>query len=333
MSMLAYGFQEALASLVRGGRGAIMSMGTIAIAFLALGGFLLITSNLQRVAQLWMDSAEVSVFLRDDISGDARTAIESQLQQDAAALRVDYVTKEEAVERFRGDFPELADVATTLGTNPFPASFEVRLRPGSRVADDAARLSTSIVALDGVADVQFDRRWLERVLSLIAGVRVAGLAVTVVLLLGAAFTVTAVVRLSLHARRDELDIMQLVGAPISFIRGPFVIEGLLLGGIGALLAILGLAAAFGARPGMAGRRLGGTARRPGGELPVVARYGTAYRGRACGGIDGRARGFTRRPLTRVNRPLYTWRRRTCRGYGTASRVSSPTATRRCRYRH
>ena len=252
MSMLAYGFQEALASLVRGGRGAIMSMGTIAIAFLALGGFLLITSNLQRVAQLWMDSAEVSVFLRDDISGGARTAIESQLQQDSAALRVDYVTKEEAVERFRGDFPELADVATTLGTNPFPASFEVRLRPGSRVADDAARLSTSIVALDGVADVQFDRRWLERVLSLIAGVRVAGLAMTVVLLLGAAFTVTAVVRLSLHARRDELDIMQLVGAPISFIRGPFVIEGLLLGGIGALLAILGLAAAFGAVQGWLG---------------------------------------------------------------------------------
>jgi cell division transport system permease protein len=252
VSMLAYGFQEALASLVRGGRGAVMSMGTIAIAFLALGGFLLITSNLQQVARLWMDSAEVSVFLRDDISGAARAAIESQLRQDAAALRVDYVTKEEAEERFREDFPELADVATTLGTNPFPASFDVRLRPGPRAADDAARLSTGVVALDGVADVQFDRRWLERVLSLIAGLRAAGFAVTVVLLLGAAFTVTAVVRLSLHARRDELDIMQLVGAPIAFIRGPFVIEGLLLGGIGALLAILGLATAFWALQGRLG---------------------------------------------------------------------------------
>jgi len=101
----------------------------------------------------------------------------------------------------------------------------VRLRPGA-----------------GVADVQFDRQWLERVLSLIAGVRMAGLAVTVVLLLGAAFTVTAVVRLSLHERRDELDIMQLVGAPMAFIRGPFVVEGLLLGGMGALLALLMLGA-------------------------------------------------------------------------------------------
>ena len=115
---------------MRGGRGAVMSMGTIAIAFLALGGFLLITSNLQQVAQLWMDSAEVSVFLRDDISEVARTAIDAELQRDGAALRVDYVTKDAAVERFRGDFPELADVATTLGANPFPASFEVRLRPG-----------------------------------------------------------------------------------------------------------------------------------------------------------------------------------------------------------
>jgi cell division transport system permease protein len=82
------------------------------------------------------------------------------------------------------------------------------------------------------------------VLSLLAGVRVAGLAVTVVLLLGAAFTVTAVVRLSLHARRDELDIMQLVGAPFGFIRGPFIVEGLLLGGIGAVVALAVLGFAF-----------------------------------------------------------------------------------------
>jgi len=244
VSMLNYGFQEALASLVRGGRGALMSMGTIAIAFLALGGFLLLTSNLQQVAQLWMDSAEVSVFLKDDITEASRGAIDQQIQQDGAAVGVNYLTKADAIARFRADFPELADVAVTLGTNPFPASFEVRLRPGSRVAEEAARLSKSVAAMEGVADVQFDRRWLERVLSLIAGIRVAGLAVTVVLLLGAAFTVTAVVRLSLHARRNELDIMQLVGAPISFIRGPFVIEGLMLGGIGALLAIVGLAATF-----------------------------------------------------------------------------------------
>jgi cell division transport system permease protein len=244
MSMLAYAFEEALASLARGGRAAAMSMGTIAIAFLALGGFLLISANLQRMVQRWMESAEVSVFLRDDITDRSRSEIEQRLKDEAAALQVDFITKDEALDRFQADFPELADITPTLGANPFPASFEVRLRPGASVADEAAALATRVSELNGVADVQFDRRWLERVLSFIAGVRVAGFALTVVLLLGAAFTVTAVVRLSLHARRDELDIMQLVGAPFGFIRGPFVVEGLLLGGIGALLALLVLGGGY-----------------------------------------------------------------------------------------
>lgn len=249
MSLLAFAFDEARASLIRGGRGAIMSIGTIAIAFLALGGFLLVTTNLQQFVRQWMESAELSVFLRDDIGETEREAVRSRLSGDAGVLSVDYLSKEAALERFRSDFPELADVSSTIGTNPFPASFEVRLRPGSGVADTAAALSDAVTPLDGVADVQFDRRWLERVLSLIAGVRAAGYAVTVVLLLGAAFTVTAVVRLSLHARRDELDIMQLVGAPMGFIRGPFIIEGLLLGGIGSVVALLVLRAGFWALQG------------------------------------------------------------------------------------
>jgi cell division transport system permease protein len=252
VSLLAFAFEEARASLVRGGRGAVMSIGTIAIAFLALGGFLLVTTNLQRFVRQWMESAELSVFLRDDIDKAERDAVRTRLSGDAAVLSVDYLSKEAALERFRTDFPELADVSTTIGANPFPASFEVRLRPGPDVADTAAALSQAVMPLDGVADVQFDRRWLERVLSLIAGVRAAGFAVTVVLLLGAAFTVTAVVRLSLHARRDELDIMQLVGAPFGFIRGPFIVEGLLLGGIGALLALVALRIGFWALQGWLG---------------------------------------------------------------------------------
>ena len=257
MSVLAYAFQEARASLVRGGRGALMSVGTIAIAFLALGGFLLVTANLQRFVQQWMESAELSVYLRDDIADSERESVRARLAEDAAVLSVDYLTKDAALERFRADFPELADVSAGVGGNPFPASFEVRLRPGPGVADNAAALSGAVMPLGGVADVQFDRQWLERVLSLIAGIRMAGLAVTIVLLLGAAFTVTAVVRLSLHERRDELDIMQLVGAPMAFIRGPFVVEGLLLGGMGAIVALAALGLGFGTLRSWLGREAAG----------------------------------------------------------------------------
>jgi cell division transport system permease protein len=242
--VIRYSLEEAMASLRRSGRAAAMSTGTIAIAFLALGGFLLVSGNLQRAVQRWMEAAEVSVFLRDEIDANQVAAVEAAIEARPGVAAVEFVDKEEALARFRSGFPELADVATSLERNPFPASFDVRLRPGPDAAAEAEAVSAEVARLDGVADVQFDRRWLERALALLAGARFAALTVAVVLLLGAAFTVAAVVRLSLQARRDELDIMQLVGAPMSVIRGPFVVEGLILGGAGALLALGALALGF-----------------------------------------------------------------------------------------
>jgi cell division transport system permease protein len=242
--MIRYSFEEAFASLRRSGRAVAMSIGTIAIAFLALGGFLLASGNLQRAVQRWMEAAEVSVFLRDEVGAAELEAIEAALKSRPGVLAVDFVDKDEALAKFRSDFPELADVTPTLDRNPFPASFDVRLRPGPGAAAEAEAVSADVGGLDGVADVEFDRRWLERALALLTGARFVGLTVAVVLLIGAAFTVAAVVRLSLQARRDEIDIMQLVGAPMSVIRGPFVVEGLILGGAGALVALGGLGLGF-----------------------------------------------------------------------------------------
>jgi cell division transport system permease protein len=89
-----------------------------------------------------------------------------------------------------------------------------------------------------VADVRYDREWLSRLNALLTGIRVSGVTIAAVLVLGAAFTVAAVVRLSLFARRDEIEIMRLVGAPFSYIRGPSVAEGTLIGGAGAAVALL-----------------------------------------------------------------------------------------------
>jgi cell division transport system permease protein len=95
-----------------------------------------------------------------------------------------------------------------------------------------------------VADVRYDRQWLNRLVAAIKIIRGVGLVLGALLTLAAALTVANVVRLALFARRDEIDIMQLVGAPPVFIRGPFVMEGVLQGGIGALGALVVLAVAF-----------------------------------------------------------------------------------------
>jgi cell division transport system permease protein len=98
--------------------------------------------------------------------------------------------------------------------------------------------------LSGVVDVRYDREWIARIGSALGTFRAAGLALAALMAVVAAVTVAAVVRLGLDARRDEIEIMELVGAPLSFIRGPFVAEGLLQGGVGALLALAALGAVF-----------------------------------------------------------------------------------------
>lgn len=237
MSALGYAFREALVSLRRSGRSAAMSMGTIAVAFLTLGGFLLVSANLQSVVDRWASAAEMSVYLRDDHDADTREALLQELRGHFAVAGVEYVSKEQALQRFKTDFPELADVAVTT-ENPFPPSIEVRLRTDPESSGAADAMAEQLTERDAVVDVRYDQQWISRLLAVLTSIRVAGFVVAGVLMLGAAFTVTAVVRLSLQARHEELDIMQLVGAPFSFIRGPAIAEGTLLGGVGALLSLV-----------------------------------------------------------------------------------------------
>jgi cell division transport system permease protein len=245
MAALRYAFEEAMHALWRGRQSGILSTATIALALFVLGAFLLITSNLERLGDEWSRSAEMSVFLRDDITAEERAAIERLLAPSDSVLSHDYVSKADAVARFKQTFTELATSVDGLGENPLPASYDVRLKPGPNGGSDAVdTLVAKLRPAPGVADVRYDRQWLNRLLTAIGVIRGAGLLLTSVLTLAAALTVANVVRLGLYARRDELDIMQLVGAPQVYVRGPFVMEGVLQGGIGALAAVAVLGLAF-----------------------------------------------------------------------------------------
>jgi cell division transport system permease protein len=257
VTVVGYSFEEALISLRRSGRSALVSIGTIAIAFMTLGGFLLASVNVQHVLDQWLQAAEMSVYLHEGATEQERVALEAFLKEQPAVAEVEYVSKERALERFRTDFPELSDVTTSVGQNPFPAALEVRLRTenGGDAAADA--LARDVGGRPGVGDVRYDRRWLARLVGMVTTARLAAALAAGILMLGAAFTVMAVVRLSLYARRDELEIMQLVGAPFSYIRGPAVVEGLLLGGIGATVALIAISILYSTVSRWLGGDLGG----------------------------------------------------------------------------
>jgi len=186
----------------------------------------------------------MSVYLEDHVTDAERKAIESALTPSETVVAHEYVSKENALGRFKQTFSDLAGSIGTLGENPLPASYEVRLRTGPAAEAGVEALGARLRGTPGVADVRYDRQWLSRLMSAIAVIRGVGLVMGAVLTIAAALTVASVVRLALHARRDEIEIMQLVGAPSAYVRGPFVMEGIIQGGVGALAAVLALGATF-----------------------------------------------------------------------------------------
>jgi cell division transport system permease protein len=244
MRALRYSFDEAVASLWRGRQSGLLSTATIAVALFVLGGFLLVTSNLERLGLEWSRAAELSVYVNDGVTAEQRSAIERMLAPGDLVATYEFVSKADALKRFKQTFADLTATVDSLDNNPMPASYEVRLRPSANAQADLDTLSARLRQAPGVSDVRYDRQWLDRLLVAVGTVRSIGLVLGALLTLAAALTVANVVRLALYARSDELEIMHLVGAPAVYVRGPFVMEGVLQGGIGAAAALAALAVVF-----------------------------------------------------------------------------------------
>jgi cell division transport system permease protein len=236
MRSLEYAFRQGGASLWRSRGSSAFAVLAIALALIVLGALLIVTWNVEQLIARWTAAAEFSVYLRDDATSEQREAIEMAIDQSGLAAGREFVSKAEALTRFRREFAELAELTSGFDENPFPASIEVRVRTGAD-HDNAEGVVKRLIAMPGVADARYDRDWLARLGTGLGTIRAAGFSLALLMAVAAAVTVATVVRLGLRARRDELEIMELVGAPLAFIRGPFVAEGFLQGGIGALLAI------------------------------------------------------------------------------------------------
>ncbi|MDA1185019.1 MAG: permease-like cell division protein FtsX [Acidobacteria bacterium] len=237
MRAISYAFQEGWKSLCRGRGSSALAVVAIALAIIVLGALLLVTWNVERLLAQWTSATELSVYLRDDTTSEQRGAIEALIDASGVAAGREYVSKADALVRFRREFADLESLTAGFDENPFPASVEVQLRADTETDGRADALVRQAAELPGVADVRYDREWLARIASGLSAIRGAGLALGALMALAASLTVASVVRLGLQWRREEIEIMQLVGSPMAFIRGPFVAEGVLQGGLGALIAM------------------------------------------------------------------------------------------------
>jgi cell division transport system permease protein len=234
---------EGATSLTRGWRTSVLSLATIVAAVFVLGAVLLVSSTVERALDRWSRSAGLSVFLEPSATDDARRAIERALAEHPRIAGIAFVTAEAAAERFARSFPDLASLAVRPGAPVLPASFEARVRPeGGEVEIQA--LADRLARLPGVADVSYDRGLIDRLSQMARVGRAVAFVLVAVLALAAGLAVVSVVGLSYVARRDDVEVLTLVGAPLGAIRGPFVAEGWLQATAGAVIACLLLAGGF-----------------------------------------------------------------------------------------
>ncbi|MDQ3070991.1 MAG: permease-like cell division protein FtsX [Acidobacteriota bacterium] len=243
MGLARYAWREGSTSLWRGRRAAIVAMAAITAVVFVAGAFLVVSLNARRIVRGWSASAEMSIYLADDAPAGAVQELGQWIENSGMAHTVEYVSRDDAFGRFRRDFPGLAGIAgESASDHPLPASFEVQLRPEAASGAVFDAWVGDVRARRGVIDVRYDLEWLSRLQRLVRTIEVTGFAIVAILGFAAALTVASVVRLAAASRADEIDIMRLVGAPLSTIRAPFMVEGLLQGALGALLALALLAA-------------------------------------------------------------------------------------------
>ncbi len=233
---------------IRGMRGnptvTLLSVITITVSLLTLGTFLLLYQNLREAAVTWGGKMQVVAYLAEGMGPDEVNRLSESISRLPEVSAVKYVSREDALARFRGDLGGQAGILEGLSRNPLPASLEVTLREGSTSPGGVRAFAGKVGGISGVEDVQYGEEWIAQYGAFIDFLRIVGLLLGAFLLAGSVLVVASTIRLAVYARREELEILALVGASKPFVRIPFLIEGILQGVLGGGLAVGILYGAF-----------------------------------------------------------------------------------------
>lgn len=239
--MLGFLVGEALRDVRRAGRVGVSAVLLITLALAALGTFWLASLNLGRAVTQWGERLRVVAFFKPDVS-DPAALVRKVAAMDGVG-RVRYVSKAEALATLKRSLGDKAAVVDELPRNPLPASVEITPTADAATPEGTRALTTRLAALAEVEEVQGGAEWVESLAHWQRLLRNLGLTVGAVLALAAILTVITATTLVLHVRRDEMEIMRLVGASAAAVRLPILLQGLIQGLAGAVLALAGLAIA------------------------------------------------------------------------------------------
>ena len=215
----------------------VVTIGTITLALLIVALFLLVFVNLENAVGNWSERVQVTVYFDRELAPQEQAALRAKIISIPGANRVNYVSRDEALKRFKGRLRGQETLLEGVRPEVLPTSFEIALKRSSRDTQDVEAFVSVLKRIPGISEVQYGEEWVKRFNTFLNFMRLVGALLGSFLLIAVVFIVSNTIKLTIYARRDELEVMALVGATRFFIKAPFLIEGIIQGCVGSLIAI------------------------------------------------------------------------------------------------
>jgi cell division transport system permease protein len=228
-----YFIKEAVKSFRRNGFMSFASVATVSLSLFILGLFLIVVANLNYFASNLENQVEISIYLKDGLTTPQVMSVGARLKALPDVKGVKFITKDQAMDRLKKRMEDQPGILASLdGKNPLPSSFEVTFTTPQAVKKTAAL----VIQYPEVESSHFGQDIIEQLFQITQVIRFGGAALIVFLAFSTLFIISNTIRLTVFARRKEIGIMKYVGATNWFIRWPFLLEGLMLGFVGAVIA-------------------------------------------------------------------------------------------------
>ncbi|GFR35672.1 permease-like cell division protein FtsX [Thermobrachium celere] len=228
-----YYIKETIKSIYRNRLMSLASITTVAATIFILGLFMALAINVNRFATNVEDMIEIKAFLKDDVTTLQQQKLEKNIKEIPGVVSVEYESKEKALEKFKEQLGENKDIAKGLEeSNPLPASFIIKVDKPESVE----LVSPKIAQMEGILKVKDGKRTVQTIIKLVRIVRYSSTVLMAILGTISIFLISNTIKLTVFARKREISIMKYIGATDWFIKWPFILEGILLGLIGGLIA-------------------------------------------------------------------------------------------------
>ncbi|MFO7951278.1 MAG: permease-like cell division protein FtsX [Bacillota bacterium] len=224
---------ETLKGLYRNRWMCITSTGVVVVTLLMLGLFMLVNFNVTHITETVKDQVEIVVYIEEDADRDAREELRQKLAEHREVAALEYVSSEEQMDRLKSQLGGMLEGYDTSLENPLLATYEITTVEPEAVV----RLSEEFRSYPGVSDVFYGQGYVENLFTVARVVQIIGLALMAGLSITAVFLISHTIKLTVMMRKKEITIMKYVGATNWFIRWPFILEGFLMGFVGALIPL------------------------------------------------------------------------------------------------